>query len=379
MKKCDIVLLSYENPDLLKRCVESVLKFTRVNSKLIIVDNASKDPAVAAYIEGVHGNDTVHIEKVLSDENEGFAKGTNKGMRLSDAEYVCLLNNDCEVTEGWLGEMISIAEKSEKIGIVNPQSNTFGSTPPDGVTINDHAQSLKRDKKGCYVELGHAIGFACLIKREVIDRIGHLDEAYEGVCYEDTDYSNQAQERGYFPVMAEGAYVYHVEQASRRSLKGKKEIYRKNREIYEKKWGKLLRVLFVPGPVDGKHGFYELYEMSKGLARQRAFVDMWTTDDMRGDIDLASSGVMRHADVGIKFFRKEALSYNILWKVLTKKKKYDAVIINEGSLSSILKALNPLHKAHIFPREKTFLMTPDGEYFDLKRPYYLAKELRKGE
>ena len=191
--KCDIVLLSYENPDLLKRCVESILEFTRIRSRLIIVDNASKDPAVAEYITGIHGNETVHIEKVFSEENEGFSKGTNKGMRISDAEYVCLLNNDCEVTEGWLSEMISVAEKNEHVGLVNPQSNTFGSTPPDGSTINEHAQDLNRDKKGRFVELGHAIGFACLIKRDVIERIGYLDESYKGVCYEDTDYSNQAQ------------------------------------------------------------------------------------------------------------------------------------------------------------------------------------------
>ena len=177
--------------------------------------------------------------------------------------------------------------------------------------------------------------------------------------------------------MAEGAYVYHVEQASRGSLKGKKEIYSKNQQIYEKRWGKLLRILFITGSVKDKSGFQELYEMSKGMARQRAIVDMWASNDLKKEVSLEGNDIVKHADVGIRLIPKGALPYNILWKVLTKKKKYDAVIINEGSISSILKALNPLHRSQIFPREDHYIRTLDGEYFDLKKPYVLAKELRK--
>ncbi|MGB2660821.1 MAG: glycosyltransferase, partial [Candidatus Omnitrophota bacterium] len=57
--KCDIVLLSYESPDLLKECVRSVLDHTRVKSRLIIVDNNSRSPEVKKYIEAVDGNETV--------------------------------------------------------------------------------------------------------------------------------------------------------------------------------------------------------------------------------------------------------------------------------------------------------------------------------
>ena len=49
---CDIVLLSYENPGLLKKCVESVLDSTRVRSRLIIVDNGSADPRVGNTMPG---------------------------------------------------------------------------------------------------------------------------------------------------------------------------------------------------------------------------------------------------------------------------------------------------------------------------------------
>jgi len=163
--ECDIILLSYESPELLKKCVESVLEKTGVRSRLIIVDNASKDTGVREYLSGVHGNDRVEVEKLFSEENAGFAGGINKGLKLSSAPFVCLLNNDCVVTEGWLEELISVVKKSPGIGLVNPQSNTFGLKPSRNETIEDCAKKTSL-LKGKYTELGHIIGFACLIKEK---------------------------------------------------------------------------------------------------------------------------------------------------------------------------------------------------------------------
>ena len=127
MYKVDIILLSYESPDLLKKCVQSVLDHTRIRTRLIIVDNASQDTEVARFINAVSGNETVAVEKIFSENNKGFAGGMNLGLRVSDAPFVCLLNNDCVVTDGWLEEMIAVARSRDDIGLVNPQSNTFGS------------------------------------------------------------------------------------------------------------------------------------------------------------------------------------------------------------------------------------------------------------
>ena len=291
---CDIVVLSYESPELLKSCVESVLEHTIVPSRLIIVDNASKDPKVAEYLNALRGKGKVTIEKVFSGENEGFAAGTNKGLKLVDAPFVCLLNNDCVVTEGWLEEMIAIAGSDSTIGLVNPQSNTFGSRPDTDASIDDHADLISH-RKSQFVELGSAIGFACLIKKEVLEKVGLLDESYRGVCYEDTDFAARARKAGFISVMAEGAYVFHAEQASRKDLEGKEEIYRKNKEIFEGRWGRLLRVLFVtpdadPGAIAADH------EVLKEIARERAIVEMWFPTGAE------RVKTVRHADVGIKTF-----------------------------------------------------------------------------
>jgi len=382
-KAVDIVLLSYENPGLLKKCVASVLENTRVRANLIIVDNGSKDPEVKRYLGAVHGSGTVYIEKVFCEENAGFAGGMNKGIRLSDAPFVCLLNNDCVVAEGWLEEMISVAESRGDIGLVNPQSNTFGSLPDQSVSIHEHARLLD-DKKGRFVELGHAIGFACLIKREVIDKIGYLDEAYEGVCYEDTDFSVRAQKTGYISVMGEGAYVFHTEQASRKNLEGKEKIYSRNRAIFENRWGKLLRVLYMDHFRDFQDDREQVrsdYELMKTLARQRVIVHFWVRDSRRTANPGAAGESMssiRHADVGVRVIQHGFVNALLFWKILTKKKKYDAVILRKGIVSRLLGLLKPVHGARLFFRgDGAKISSERGRVFDLEKAADFADFLRE--
>jgi len=380
--ECDIILLSYESPDLLKKCVRSVLDHTRASSRLIIVDNASSDPEVRRYLQGIRGNDKVIMEKVFSEENVGFAGGMNRGMRLSEAPFVCLLNNDCQVTDGWLEEMIAVARSRDNIGLVNPQSNTFGSRPGIGNSIDDHA-ALIRNKKGRFTELGHAIGFACLIKREVIESIGYLDEAYRGFCYEDTDFSVRAGKNGFIAVMAEGAYVFHAEQASRGKWKGKEEIYRTNRKLFEDRWGRLLRIFFLDRLPGSDERVSEYYEILKGMARERAIIDMWSRGRRSSGGNLTGfdgKKPIKHADIGVNIFLNTFTAPAVLWQVLTKKKKYDAIIMKDGPLLRFLGFLKPLHGAETFSlKEKTRIETGKRMTFDLETPGPLAEYLRRAK
>jgi len=366
---CDIILLSYENPDLLERCVESVMENTAVSSRLIIVDNNSRNPEVKNYLKKIHGRGNIEIEKVFSEENAGFAGGMNKGLNLSTAPFVCLLNNDCEVYAGWLDEMIKIAMKEDNIGLVNPQSNTFGCHEPLSV----------KDKRGRFIELGHAIGFACLIKREVIDRIGILDEAYEGVCYEDTDFSCRAAEAGFIAVMAEGAYVHHQEQASRASLKGRKEIYQHNKELFELRWGKLLRILFVGSPYP--HGsLIEDYQKLKNIARERSIIEMWTKNEEKIEImnGLEGKNIIKHADIGIRSFSEDIKALKLINRVLTKKKRYDAVITRDVFLFRVLGLVSRLRHTKIFLlKDNKYLISGKGAVTDIKESSLLAQSLRE--
>ncbi|GEM_PF-984592 len=242
LPSCDIILLSWNNPHLLKNCVESVLKNTDSPARLIIVDNGS-DAQTVRYLQSLKGTASLPVEILYNPTNEGFAKGNNRGIRHSTAPYVCLLNNDTVVAPGWLGILIEAAQTNPIIGIVNPTSNSFGGGPSESNLASVEAYARSRMEPARLIEMGSAIGFCFLIKRAVIDSVGLLDEQYEKAYYEDIDYCLQAKKAGFICVMATGAYVYHVEKASSGGKTKNADFIQKNRRRFLKKWGQPQRAL----------------------------------------------------------------------------------------------------------------------------------------
>ncbi|MCM8761338.1 MAG: glycosyltransferase family 2 protein, partial [Candidatus Omnitrophica bacterium] len=262
--KCDIIIPVWNNLSFTKDCVESIRNNTKTGYRLIIIDNASTDDT-RKYLEGLKTAGEIPLLLVRNSENLGFIKAVNHGMALSDAPFVCLLNNDTIVTEGWLEEMISIAERSDDIGIVNPSSNNLGQRPAPGEPLERYAERLK-PLRGKYIELGSAIGFCMLLKRDLISKIGFFDEIYGMGNFEDTDFSRRAVKEGYRCVRACGAYVYHRENASFRRLKTFDEDFRRNKEIYEFRWGKPRRIAYVLDTYD-QNVLKKLFSEATRLAR----------------------------------------------------------------------------------------------------------------
>ena len=208
--KCDLVLLSFNNLALLKKCVESIMHCTDIPSRLIIVDNGSTEAGLREYLTALIDGKSVQIKVIFNRLNEGFARGMNKGMEASRAPSVCILNNDIVVTGGWLAEMIKVAGSEAEIGIVNPSSNNFGLRFKKDTTLEEFAHELRK-QSGRWVEMNACVGFCMLIKREMIKNIGYLNDKYGYAYFEDTDYSRRAQANGYKCVMAKVCYVYHAE------------------------------------------------------------------------------------------------------------------------------------------------------------------------
>ena len=121
--KCDIIVPIWNELDITKRCIESILENTKFAYHLIIIDNASK-PDVRTYLEGIKRK-IPDLSLIRNEENLGYVKAINQGLRLADSEFVCLLNNDTIVTDGWLREMVALADNNPEIGIINPSSNNL--------------------------------------------------------------------------------------------------------------------------------------------------------------------------------------------------------------------------------------------------------------
>lgn len=187
-----IVVPSYNVPKILTTCIEQVVATVNTDrTEIIICDNGS-DSLTHQAISALKDKYPKIVVEFL-DRNYGFSYAANRGIELANpANDIVLLNNDAIPAEGWLSALEAVLLEYPDVGIVAPQQVLF----PGTATVLDHAPfaNLEREvdvnvsplfdnlqswnafgpKK--LVELTFASFFCVLISREVMDRIGPLDE-----------------------------------------------------------------------------------------------------------------------------------------------------------------------------------------------------------
>lgn len=159
-----------------------------------------------------------NIKTIYNEENLGFACANNQGIEISEGEYVLLLNNDVILTDGWLSRMINVAESDDRIGIVAPCTNhasgrqvvTFNGTEENDEEIQDFAKNTLLKNAGNWISVSRVIGFCMLIKRDVIFKVGVLDEMFGPGGYEDYDYCMRVKQANYDIVIALDTFVFHI-------------------------------------------------------------------------------------------------------------------------------------------------------------------------
>jgi GT2 family glycosyltransferase len=107
----DVVVPVYNAVEDLERCVESVLAHTDRRYRLVLIDDASPDPAIAAYFDALARRALSHVVLLRNRRNRGFPRTANRGMLLSRSDVV-LLNSDTVVTRGWLSALVRCAASS---------------------------------------------------------------------------------------------------------------------------------------------------------------------------------------------------------------------------------------------------------------------------
>src|SRR3989338_3417363 len=333
---CDIILLSWNKLLYLQPCVESLFKHTKLPINLFIVDNGSGAETVN-YLQKLgitQHQENIHLQIIYNNENLGFVGGMNQGMKLSTSPYVCLLNNDTLFTANWLELCLKTFESNPQIGIVNPNSTTFGVWPKKNQSVEDVAfEILKRWADQPITEIGSAVGFCMFIKREVIEKIGYLEESLYKFFFEDADYSKRAKLAGYKCVVANQAYVFHYEHKSFKNKKHRDQFFKKNQKWFFEKWGKPLRIFWPKQEVCTQ----QEQDMLTKIVRDDHFISLFLPKKVQ------MVWHQKHAHVSLNYhsFKRLFLFY-FLWAILKKQKKpYDYIVTKDfpilNKFSSLMK------------------------------------------
>lgn len=181
--KYSIVIPTYNHcDDLLKPCIEAVLKYSRVSDiELIISANGCKDNTFE-YLGALKERFVAlglgdHLKIAWSQEPLGFARATNAGIRLSTANKIVLLNNDAML----LGQHKSYWLETLESGFQNPKCGIT-------CTLLKYSDVTMRN---------FAIFFCVMIDRKVFDKIGLVSEDFPVGGHEDTDFCMRAELAGF--------------------------------------------------------------------------------------------------------------------------------------------------------------------------------------
>lgn len=178
------------------------------DTEIIVVDNNSRDGTV-----NYMGNYECVIK--VNKVNECFSKANNQAARLASGDYLLLLNNDTVVSEGFIQGMLRTFDLDPKMGVVGcllwKMNTSLPTVQHAGVFFTDdylpyelgqpvesiHPGIMPNDDRVRMIHEVPSVTAACmLMKREVWDAVGGLDEEYIN-GWEDTDFCLKAREKGY--------------------------------------------------------------------------------------------------------------------------------------------------------------------------------------
>jgi GT2 family glycosyltransferase len=297
-----IVIPSFRDSERVETLVGSIRKTVpRGMARIVVADDASGPEHLAA-LRRIPG-----IEVVAGPENRGFAANVNRGLRAAGAEGdVVVLNSDMQARRGWLACLQYAASQESDIGIVGAQllypdgRIQFGGTVRnrDAPEWFDHRYRFKPESWGpaCHAGPVLAVTGACMyVRREVIERIGLLDEAYP-MAYEDVDWCLRAWQAGFRVLYFPAARLVHHESVTRGTEVGERE--RASQRIFWERWGEFfdardvrtrdgkLRVAYVTEGTGIGGGHRDIFEHLNRLLDRGHEVALYTLGDAPDWFDL---------------------------------------------------------------------------------------------
>jgi len=183
MHAVDLIVIGYDLRKLEATCLKSIVYHTRYPYMLSYYDNY-KDKYTLTQI-------------------------WNKLIERSTCDYICLMNNDTEVTKGWLRKLVHTIENIPDCGFVGPSTNNCHSpqktvpTPEAAAAQTNAIQKMEQPISG----------FCVLFKKSLWTELGGFDPRYRHYGQE-SDLIDRATKLGYYPYWRKDAFVWHVGEAS---------------------------------------------------------------------------------------------------------------------------------------------------------------------
>ena len=218
-----VIIVNWNTRCLLLQCLRSLYEsIAALTFEIVVIDNGSEDGS-ADKVERLFPA----VQLVRNAANVGFAAANNDGIRLSRGSHLVLLNSDTIVSPGALETMVSFMRGHSDVGALGCQLLNADGSPQDsfadfptlwsalrGSDFRQHVYPLDEDDA---LQVDAVSGACLMVRREVIDRVGGLDESF-ALFGEEMDWCYRIQSAGWRVCSLPRAQVVHLLGQSRSRL-----------------------------------------------------------------------------------------------------------------------------------------------------------------
>lgn len=218
-----VLIPIYNNADHVRRSIESVLANTRMpGAELLLIDDGSSDRITRLTLDD-YGN-LPKVTLLRNEQNLGFTRSVNRGLRHAEGRDVVLLNSDTIVGPRWLEALATVAYSSRSIATATALSDSAGAFSTPTVPVSDTHNSMPvqdaarlsaraAPEELMFVPTGN--GFCMYMRRDALTDVGLMDEVSFPRGYgEENDWCMRAADRGWQHAIALRAYAHHVNAVS---------------------------------------------------------------------------------------------------------------------------------------------------------------------
>lgn len=294
--KLAVVILNWNGKNFLEKFLPGVVEFSKLDGVgVVVADNNSSDDSV----EWINQHFFKDVEILQFDKNYGFAGGYNKVFQEIEAEYICLLNSDVEVSENWINPILTYLDTHPDTGAAcsklrdqkNPEYFEYASAAGGYIDKFGYPfcrgrvfEKLEKDNgqyDGVHDVLWGA-GAALFVRTKLWNELGGLDEDFFAHM-EEIDFCWRLNKAGHRMIIHTDSVVYHVgggtlpKNDSRKTfLNFRNNIWMlsKNLSGSQRRW-----ILFVRFWMDILAAFVFLFSgQSKDyIAVHKAWLNVWKT------------------------------------------------------------------------------------------------------
>ncbi len=232
-----VVIPVFNKVELTRRCLESLLQNSRAVSSVVVVDNASVDstPAFLAEAKESFLARGIAFDFIRNEENQGFGRACNQGIRKIKEDWIVVLNNDTWLSAEW---DLRLVRDADRLGfdVIGPHFDER----PWTESMEQRAEEFvagNRDRSR-----RHFVPILMCFRRSAVDRLrfdhgGIFDERFF-VTYEDTDLRHRMDLSGLRYGQTSNAFIWHQSMGTRSSPGLLAQGYeRQGLELFIEKWG----------------------------------------------------------------------------------------------------------------------------------------------